>query len=260
MPTGYFDEGSDHRVFLIGGWLADAAEWEKFSEAWTSELTATPSIKYFKNNDAMGLKGEFKGWTEQNRDEKLLSLARIIVRHDLTGLVGGVGLDKVENLFSGSTLPRKTLRSIIKRTEPYHFACMGVIAVTLGYQVEEAKNLTDQVDFIFDEGVKYLDDCVESYPRLKSVLPAKAGAIAGTVGSANDRTTPALQAADMLVGQALLTMRTGKDSACVDILVAKKIRQFNCLRVPPASIPKTMERMNKVWAMKQSLKKKKSQR
>jgi hypothetical protein len=245
--TAYFDEGNDERVYLIGGWLGSATTWEQFSEAWRNELQAAPSIEYFKNNDAMGLKNQFANWTQDSRDEKLLAFARIIANHELVGLVGGVGLASFNSLFAGSIVPKKKLRSIVKFTEPYHFACQCVISVTFGYQVKRAKNLTDQVNFIFDEGVRFLDDCVANYPKLIKVLPPEAAPLAGTVKSANDRLTPALQAADMLVGQALLSLRTGTNSKVVDVLTAKNIERFNCLETYPASIPKTIERLNVTW-------------
>jgi hypothetical protein len=248
MLKAYFDEGENDKVFLIGGWLADIAEWENFSQAWTTGLKVAPSIEYFKNNEAMGLKEQFAGWTDQQRDEKLLALARIVADHELIGFVCGVGLVTFKNLFSGSILPRKTLRSIIKYTEPYHFACQGVIAVTLGYQVLEAKNLSDPVDFVFDKGVRFLDDCVANYPRLKDVLPPAASAIAGTVDSGNDRNTPALQAADLLVGQALLSLRIGRNTSSVDILTARKINRFPCSPSNLPTIPKAVERLNKIWS------------
>jgi hypothetical protein len=248
MLKAYFDEGEDEKVFLIGGWLADIAEWDKFSQAWTNELKVAPSIEYFKNNEAMGLKEQFAGWTEPQRNEKLLALARRVANHELTGFVGGVGLATFKNLFGGSILPKKTLRSIIKYTEPYHFACQGVVAVTLGYQVLEAKNLSDRVDFVFDEGVKFLDDCVANYPRLKNVLPPKASTIAGTIDSGNDRKIPALQAADLLVGQALMSLRIGRNTSSVDVLLARKITQFSCTPPNLPTIPKAVERLNKIWS------------
>jgi|SRR5579862_3423330 len=250
MLRAYFDEGNDAKVFLMGGWLSDVAEWERFSKEWATELEAAPSIEYFKNNEAMGLKGQFAGWTEECRDEKLLAFAQIIAKHELVGFVGGVGLAKFTTLFGGSILPKKTLRSIIKYTEPYHFACQCVISVTLGYQVLEAKNLSEQVNFIFDAGVRFLDDCVANYPRLKSVLPPEATAIAGTVGSGNDRCTPALQAADMLVGQALLNLRSGENNSSVGVLMSRKINQFDCLKSNLASIPKSIDRVNAAWSTK----------
>jgi hypothetical protein len=250
MLRAYFDEGNDDKVFLIGGWLSNVAEWEQFSQEWATELKAAPSIEYFKNNEAMGFKGQFAGWTEESRDKKLLAFARIIAKHELVGFVVGVGLAKFTTLFGGSILPKKTLRSIIKYTEPYHFACQGAISVTLGYQVLKANNLSEQVDFIFDEGVRFLDDCVANYPKLKSALPLEGAAIAGSVGSGNDRCTPALQAADMLVGQALLNLRSETNNKCVEVLTARKIYQFDCLKANLASIPKAIERVNVAWSNK----------
>jgi hypothetical protein len=250
MLRAYFDEGNDAKVFLMGGWLSDVAEWEQFSEEWATELKAAPSIEYFKNNEAMGLKGQFAEWTEECRYQKLLAFARIIAKHELVGFVGGVGLAKFTTLFGGSILPKKTLRSILRYTEPYHFACQCVISMTLGYQVLEAKNLSERVDFIFDEGVRFLDDCAANYPKLKSVFPPEAAAIAGTVGSENDRCTPALQAADLLVGQALLNLRSERDNSCIEILTARKINQFDCLKPNLASIPKAVHRVNVAWDAK----------
>ena len=57
MIEAYFDEGNDAKIFLMGGWLSGVAEWKQFSEEWATELKAAPSIEYFKNNEAMGLKG-----------------------------------------------------------------------------------------------------------------------------------------------------------------------------------------------------------
>jgi hypothetical protein len=243
MFTAYFDEGNDDKVYLIGGWLGDDGVWENFSQAWNLELSAVPSIKYFKNNEAMGDKEQFAGWTEQSRDEKLLALAEIIAQHELVGLVGGVGIAKFNSLFAGSKVPKKVRRSIVKLTEPYHLACHC--------EIVKAKNSMDRVNFIFDEGVRFLDDCVENYPNMLSIMPLPAQGIAGTVDSKNDRLTPALQAADMLVGQALLTLRTGSDSKVVDVLKARKIEQFSCLTPHLTSIPKSMERLNEAWAAKQ---------
>jgi len=251
MLTAYFDEGEDDKVFLIGGWLADDAVWETFSVAWTAQLKAAPSVEYFKNNDAMGLKNQFADWTEDSRDAKLFGLAEIIANHELVGLVGGVGLAQFKAMFAGSNVPLKQRRSIVKFTDPYHIACQCVLSVTLGYQIEKAKNLVDKVNFIFDDGVPFLADCVANYPKMLKIMPQAAQAIAGTVHSKNDRQVPALQAADLLVGQALLSLRTRSNSKAVDILKARNVERFPCVAPPLGSIIKSMERLNKVWAVKQ---------
>jgi hypothetical protein len=121
MMKAFFDEASDNTDdFLMGGWLASFDEWETFSEAWARELKFSPSIGYFNHNEALGLKDEFKGWSESDRDAKMMALAGVIARHNLIGLVGGIKIPQLASLFKNSVAPKRQLRSIIKFTEPYH--------------------------------------------------------------------------------------------------------------------------------------------
>jgi hypothetical protein len=249
MCRAYFDESSDDvNTFLMAGWVADVIEWEKFSPAWYTELANAPSIRYFKHNEAMGLKGEFAGWQAAKRDEKILSLAQVIARHEVSGIIGAISLPQFKTLFDASILPKRALRGIITFTEPYHFACQTIIAGTLGFQIMEAKNLSDRVDFVFDEGVKFLAESAEFFPQTMEKLPAEAHAIMGAVSSANDKRVPELQAADLLAGQALKKLRGGEESAVHTTLGRKKILPFNCLPKYPGNIPKTVRMLNMVWA------------
>lgn len=253
MFKAFFDEsGNDVEVFLMAGWLAHFKEWEKFSEAWDTELKSSPSVKYFNHNEAMGLKCQFKSWKDRGRDDKLISLAGVIARHQLVGIVGALSIPKFKVLYGGSILPKKTLRSVIKFTEPYHHACQSVISATLAYQVVMAKNFADQVDCVFDEGVPFLNDCIVNYPKLKKVLPDKAQAIAGTIVRGNDKHIIALQSADMLAGQELIKFRTAASPAPLTAMGEGKITEFNSLPSKPLeSIPRSIRRMNVIWATKQ---------
>lgn len=250
LQRAFFDEADNGEDFLMGGWIAPFQEWEKFSDAWARELTFSPGIQYFNHNEAMGLKDEFRGWTEAKRDEKMMALAGVIARYNLTGLVGGIKISQVESLFQNSALPKKTLRSVVKFTEPYHIVCQCVVAMTLGYQVVIAKNFTDQVDFIFDEGVPYLDDIIGNYPKLKRVLPAKAQAIAGTIISGNDKKIVALQASDFLSGQKLLQLRVKTQPEPLAVFDDGRIKEFPCYSQPLETIPHSVSKLNVAWATK----------
>jgi hypothetical protein len=256
MLRAFFDEASDNtNDFLMGGWLASFEEWEKFSDAWDTELKFPPSINYFNHNEALGLKDEFEGWNEAARDEKMMALAGVIARHDLTGLIGEIKIPQLHALFAHSIVPKRTLRSIVKFTEPYHFACQCAVSVTLGHQVERVKNLTDRVDFIFDEGVPFLADIIGNYPRLKEILPPKAVAIAGTIISGNDRHITALQAADFLAGQELLKLRIGMIPRPLSIMGLERINKFSCHgEAAEKIIPRAVSKLNVIWATKRLVK------
>jgi hypothetical protein len=121
----------------------------------------------------------------------------------------------------------------------------------LGHQVEVAKNLRDKVDFVFDRGVSYLDDCIANYPKLIAVLPQAAQKIAGTVVPEDDKDVVALQAADLLVGQMAAEIKhNGKRPAALEMLrKAKDIRIFNCLPEKPNL--KNLSLINVAWSTMQ---------
>jgi hypothetical protein len=251
MLKTYVDESSDHTAnFLMGGWLADCREWEKFSDAWDQELKFAPSIRYFKHYEASSFEGEFGGWEKSSRDAKMEALAKVIAEYDLIGFISEVSIPRVETLFDGSILPKKTLKKTVKFIDSYHFACQGLIASVLGHQIVIAKNETDRIDFIFDDGVSYLDDCISNYPKLIESLPLPARAIAGTVIPGNDMKIIVLQAADMLVGQALFSLRKSPKPdtpQVINVEESPRLFRFNIpLDLP--SVPKAMGLMNVVYA------------
>jgi hypothetical protein len=252
MLEAFFDEASDNKNdFLMAGWLARFDEWEAFSAAWAKELKLSPAVEYFNHNEAMGNKCQFKGWSDEDRDSKMMALAGVIARYDLTGLVGKIDIPQLDSLFSHSVAPRRQLRDIIKFTEPYHHACQCVIAVTLGYQVVKIKNLDDSVDFIFDEGVRYLADIIDNYPRLKEILPAPAKKIAGTIVPGNDRQIVALQAADFLAGQELLELRLKTKPSPLAMIDYGRINIFSCHGKGLERIPRSISKLNVIWATRQ---------
>jgi hypothetical protein len=77
------DSGSEPQspLFVLGGFVASAEAWTKFSDEWDAALKEPPVLDYFKMVEAANLTEQFapaKGWTERKRDDRLLTLARII--------------------------------------------------------------------------------------------------------------------------------------------------------------------------------------
>jgi hypothetical protein len=84
MLQAYVDDSTsevgDQRLFLAG-YINTADRWIRFSDAWKEELQAPPGeIDYLKMSEAYVLRGQFQGWSPEDRHEKLRGLSRVI-RH-----------------------------------------------------------------------------------------------------------------------------------------------------------------------------------
>ncbi len=80
MMEAYADDSGtgDPPVFLLAGFVGRAERWAEFSERWIEALRGRPRLKYFKMKEAAALEGQFKGWSESDRDKRLATLVDII--------------------------------------------------------------------------------------------------------------------------------------------------------------------------------------
>jgi hypothetical protein len=241
---------------MICGWLGHFKEWEHFSNNWAKCLSSDRAIKYFSHHEAMGFSGQFTGWTEADRDSKLIALAQVIRKRKLEPLAGVMLLPQFKAIFNESLVPKKALRKIIRYTEPYHHCFNMIVALTLGHSVVTNK-CTDKVDFVFDRQDGLLKECRKYYPKAISALPAAAQAAAGTVIEGNDKEIVALQAADFLSGQCLLGIKT--NSLPMPLSQIVKSRKILYARCNPdgntdSQLRNTIWSINQVWALNQKIK------
>src|SRR2546430_9721900 len=97
-----------------------AKGWDGFSDDWKRALDEHPRIGYFKHNEAMGTKGQFEGWSETERDAKVMRLARVITKHTPDyGMYSVLDLGGFLSLFKSSTLSRKQIDSVLHRAYPF---------------------------------------------------------------------------------------------------------------------------------------------
>jgi hypothetical protein len=74
----YIDEtGIDGRGpwLILSALYATVEDWAAFSDRWKAALRESPTIAYFKMDDAAGLSGPFRRFSESQRDSKLRRLA-----------------------------------------------------------------------------------------------------------------------------------------------------------------------------------------
>ncbi|WP_172264467.1 DUF3800 domain-containing protein [Caulobacter sp. RHG1] len=180
---------SGAQQMFLAGYLNRKAQWAVFSAAWRAALKAPPSIDYLHMVEAQNLRGQFKGWSEADRDRKVLGLAKLIADSRPVSMQVSVS--------------RQTFQAILAPNAPYglsqpYFTCF--YALTLGLaRFAHAGGVKDPIAFVFDEQGVLGQDATMVYDWVKAGRPEPWSRLLGpppTFG--DDRSLPQLQAADML--------------------------------------------------------------
>jgi hypothetical protein len=162
MIQAYVDDsGHDGKspVFLFSALIGNAEKWAKFSDDWNLCLHESPSIRYFKMNEAESCDGEFYGFSEDERNRKVKRLCSIMNSGDFTEFSYITPL----KLF-GETLKIKSGRPM---SEPYFFAFYatigGVAFEALGQRAKEP------FEIFFDEQVIFGPRAKAWYPIIRAM-------------------------------------------------------------------------------------------
>jgi hypothetical protein len=142
MFAAYIDDSSMNTppVSVLGGWVGRAKDWAAFSDSWAEALWMKPRLRYFKLSEAQNLKGEFGGWSEESRDERIRLLVKIIERHKFLGVANAMPLDDYREVFGN--IPDRGIQN------PYFLSFFGIIALLAGHYRRIGE--TEPIDFIFD--------------------------------------------------------------------------------------------------------------
>jgi hypothetical protein len=119
------DDGSG--IVVLAGYVAPQRVWDDFSLCWAEACGTSKSIQYFKMNEARGLKNQFKGWNERERDDKVRALAQVI--WDFRDRLGGIGVTTTRALYQELIAPHIRRKAI--RSDPYY-----LMATALGGMCE----------------------------------------------------------------------------------------------------------------------------
>ena len=193
MLNAYIDDSkmNEPPVSVLGGWVGHAKDWAAFSDSWAEALWMKPRLSYFKLTEAQNLTGEFHGWTEQSRDERIRLLVKIIERYKFLGVANAIPLDAYKEVFGG--VPDRHVQN------PYFISFFGIIALLAGYYQRQGH--TDQIDFIFDIQPGEVEVVTEAWANFLKVAPPNLRPLLGDYPIfRNDKTTLPLQAADLGVG------------------------------------------------------------
>lgn len=84
------DESGTHRgskAVAVGAYVAKPSVWQAFTKEWNR---LKRPIKIFHAVDCENLRGEFEGWSPDERDRFVSRLLPVIARHKLAGVVIGI--------------------------------------------------------------------------------------------------------------------------------------------------------------------------
>ena len=132
-------EGGDGRsVTLLAGYVGRADSWALLHDEWEAELNRDLPLSYFKMKEAAACRGEFHGFSCQERDERLARFVELAIRAPLIGIHASVETDNFNEY-------AKDLRDI-RRKSPYFLLFHSII--NLIWQWMEAEGKLEDIDFI----------------------------------------------------------------------------------------------------------------
>lgn len=205
MPLqAYFDESGnapDQVVMSLGGLLASARKWETFADKWEILCRKSPSVEYVKYSEIVRREGQFKGFSELERDARLSELVGVITQYCRAAMWVTVRHDHFQKYVQSVSTPFRTLLN-----DAPQLILIGRSVVPTLKLLNDLK-LRDRCDFYFDE----LDGCEawvqELWPKMRSTewIPShliKKGAkpLIGKARFESDDEFLPLQGADLIAG------------------------------------------------------------
>src|SRR5438445_472037 len=116
MLQAWFDDSGKGQlpVFVLAGYLARVGEWEAFSKSWQKILNREPRLQYIRAYEAFGLRNQFKEWSENERNNRLLEFVPLIKSYSDKGIAIVIDHEHFAKIIK--TAPAEPFKS------PYNFA------------------------------------------------------------------------------------------------------------------------------------------
>jgi hypothetical protein len=144
------DSGRGQESHLVlGGCILTVEEWISFTEQWKKILDEPPTISYFKMREANALRGQFTGFSRQERDAKVWRFISTILMHRPHGIRVVVDTSAYRRAFSGQFSRELDYPTFLASQEVIH-------AVMRAQQLHELPD-DGPAKFVFDEQGKESD-------------------------------------------------------------------------------------------------------
>jgi hypothetical protein len=142
-------------VITVGAYVARLKQWQDWTKRWNA---AKRPIKVYHAVDAQNLTGEFKGWSEEARDEVVKRILPVIADSDIPGVVVGVQMDEFEKAIAG----RDDLRPIFGT--PYAACFQWVVQIIMNFALGALN--TERITFVHELN-DYRQEALASFAWVK---------------------------------------------------------------------------------------------
>jgi hypothetical protein len=178
----------DKPVFVLAGYVARVQAWEAFADEWQKALDKYPKVEYLKGKEAIGLFGQFKGWTEEARDRRVLQLVAIANKYAKFAVTLAVHKPEFDRILKQNS-------GVLKK-----LYVPAVATITLGVLASVFKQPTfEKLEFIYDEGMLHGKVFEDAYQAMMMELPIEVTRCIGRKSRMeDDKEFLPLQAADLL--------------------------------------------------------------
>jgi hypothetical protein len=203
--TVYLDDSGTHDdspIMLMGGFLANAAQWESFNNEWQSLLTSfgIPSCHAVELRHRTK---QFKGWSVDKRKEFILEANRITEEQLELAVTTIIRKDDYDSIYKSAPNPKK-LRKDSKFGVLFR-GCLSLIVSAVTTDLELAKQST--INFVLEDGAKNSGDAVRLFDLAKSNNLPEWSHLLGSI-TRGQKQSYGLQAADLVVYFSNIAERT----------------------------------------------------
>jgi hypothetical protein len=196
------DSGKDglSPAFTIAGYVATVDEMMALADEWKRLLNEHPKLDYIKGYEAFGLNRQFAGWTQKDRDSRLLKFVTAIMHCSGKGLAfvtDHPAFDLIENLKDADGVYFK---------DPYELMYLWSFSQLLQMLPDFGEK---QADLVFDRDLATRRQANRAYKRIFAEWPTEITSrlLRKEPHWEDDKQFLALQAADLLA----YCVRAGRD-------------------------------------------------
>jgi hypothetical protein len=182
---------SDANTVAVAGYISRPKHWRAWSKDWNLHKRRIPAgrrpIKVFHSTDCANYRGEFAGWTKEERDPYVAQLLPVMPAHELAGIVIGIKLDDLTAALKGHP-------ELIEMFGTPYTACFQW-AISIIMEITGQHGNGERMAFVHEVN-DYKGEAFKAFEYVKEFLNPRKIPMTVSFGSKEDY--PPLQSADVL--------------------------------------------------------------